>query len=129
MWSPHEDSFNTNSFISVPDLTPLARILGGPSTHDCRVPLNPATKAHDADNSASHKPWPQSGSASVSGSMTDQTKTDIPTKIPEPEESKLGSLEECPIIARTWNTVATSSDIDPTTSMIVATNPALWLSA
>ena len=90
--SPQEDSFKTNSVISVPLLTPLARILGGPSIHDWIVPLNPATRPAAAATNVIHTPWPHSSSLSVSGNIRSQTSTDNPTQIPAIAEIKLDLL-------------------------------------
>ena len=56
VWLPQDDSFRTNSLMPLPDLTPCARILGGPSIHDCSVPLVPATMPEMEATIASHSP-------------------------------------------------------------------------
>ena len=116
----------TNSDIPVPDLTPCALILGGPSIHDWILPLRPAINAEVADISAIHKPWPQSGSVSVSGINRYQTSTDKPTHIPAIPDKIFAGLELEPIIDLTCITVAANSSIAPTISIIVAMKPALW---
>ena len=90
--SPQEDSFRTNSFMSVPDLTPCARIRLGPSIQDCKTPLNPATKPQVAAIVTIHKPCPQSSSKSVSGSIIHQTRIEMPTKIPPIAEIRFDAL-------------------------------------
>ena len=129
VWFPHEDSFRTNSLIPLPDLTPWARIRGGPSTHDCSVPLIPATIPQTEAMIANHRPWPHSGSVSDSGSIRLQTKIDRAMNTPPTPETKFGARDECPIIERTCIIVAVNRIIPDIISIIVATYPALCQSA